>query len=92
MNFKEVISNDIGLKSGKLFAEFIEKDSSVGGILDYIDPQGAPILNEEKFISKYCSWWDLAKILFQIAKIFTGEVGDKRIDDIIILGDQVCNG
>lgn len=84
-------ANSLSVANAKAIAEQIESDSTVGGIFphgnsgDFTDP------DIEKFKSKWCSWWDVARILLTLAKIFTGENADKVIDAILKLGDSVCN-
>lgn len=85
-------ANSLNLKDAKILSELVNEDHSVGGIF----PKGAqgdfsnPDI--EAFKAKYCSWWPIARILFVIGKIFTKEKGDKVIDALISLGDEVCGG
>jgi hypothetical protein len=83
-------ANSLNLSDAKTLSDLISNDHSVGGIFpngangDFTNP------DIEAFKAKYCSWWPIARILFVIGKIFTKEKGDKVIDALISLGDQVC--
>lgn len=85
-----LMTNSLDLRNAKLLAELVESDHTVGGIF----PQGAAgdftNPNNDEFKRKFCSWWKLARILFNLAKIFTKEKGDKALDALIILGDTIC--
>ena len=83
-------ANSLNLNDAKILSELVSADHSVGGIFpngsagDFSNP------DIEAFKSKYCAWWPIARILFVIGKIFTKEQGDKVIDALISLGDEVC--
>jgi hypothetical protein len=85
-------ANSLSVANAQNLARQIESDITVGGIFpnansgDYSNP------DIEKFKSKWCSWWIVAKILLNIAKVFTGPIADKAIDKLIELGDRVCQG
>lgn len=84
-------TNSLNLRNAKDLAKQIEADATVSGIFpkgaegDYSNP------NIEIFKRKWCSWWPVARLLLPLAKIFTNDEGDKKIDAIIELGDSVCN-
>lgn len=82
--------NSLSIKDAKNMAEQIESDHTVGGLF----PQGAvgDFSNPDiaKFKDKWCPWWPIARILLTIAKVFTGDKGDKVIDALMKLGDTVC--
>ena len=75
----------------RAFATSIDADLTAGGIF----PNGAAgnftNADVERFSARYCAWWVIARLLFQLAKIFTGPKGDKVLDALIALGDQVCS-
>lgn len=85
-----LVTNSLDLRNAKLLAELVESDYTVGGIFpkgaegDFTNP------NHDEFKRKFCPWWKLARILFNIAKIFTKKKGDKALDALILLGDTIC--
>ncbi|MBK9419193.1 MAG: hypothetical protein IPN62_18410 [Flavobacteriales bacterium] len=71
----------------KAIADLITNDPTVGGVFpkgDLANPDHAV------FKAKWCSWWGVAKVLLQVAKVFTNDAGDKVIDKLIQVGDTVC--
>lgn len=83
-------ANSLSMQNAKAIGMHIDEDHSVGGIFpngksgDFSNP------DIEKFKNKWCSWWPIAKILLNIAKVFTKEKGDKVLDALLELGNTVC--
>lgn len=84
-------ANSLGMESARTVATHIESDTTMGGI--FPNAQDGNFNNPDiaKFKDKWCDWWPVAKILLKIAKVFTGEKGDKAIDAILKLGNEVCD-
>lgn len=78
------------LKDVKEIALLIESDYTVKGIFPDALDHNFSNPDIEKFKDKWCAWWPVAKILLTIAKVFTKEVGDKVIDALLKLGDELC--
>jgi hypothetical protein len=82
--------NSLSINNAKNIGSQIDSDHTVGGIFpkgetgDFSDP------DIEKFKSRWCSWWTVAKILLSLAKIFVGERTDKVLDAILSLGNRIC--
>ena len=85
-------SNSLSIRDARDISELIDSDLSVNGIFPNNTAAAEDFTNPdiEKFKAKWCSWWPIAKILLQIAKIFTKERGDQVIDEMIKLGNTVC--
>lgn len=83
--------NSLSVSNAKSVAEQIENDYTAGGIFPKGSEEDFSNPNMDKFKSKWCSWWKVAKILLTIAKIFTGDKGDKVIDALLSLGNENCN-
>ncbi len=75
------------ISDAKAIADLIKEDRTVGGVFpkgDLNNPDPAV------FKAKWCPWWGVAKLLLEIAKIFTNDTTDKIIDKLIEYGDSVC--
>ncbi|MBN9283570.1 MULTISPECIES: hypothetical protein [unclassified Flavobacterium] len=83
-------ANSLSMRNARDIARHIESDYTVGGIFPNGKSGDFDTPNVERFQSKWCSWWPVARILLTLAKIFTGEKGDKAINALIALGDTVC--
>lgn len=84
-------TNSLSLSNARAIGTQIESDLSAGGIFphgangDFSNP------DMEKFRSKWCDWWVIAKILLSLAKVFTGPKADKVLDALLALGNTTCD-
>ena len=85
-------SNSLSIRDARDISSLIDGDLSVNGIFPNNKEEAEDFTNPdiEKFKDKWCSWWPIAKILLNIAKIFTKERGDKVINELLKLGNVVC--
>lgn len=83
-------TNSLSVSNARRLALQIETDPTVGGIFPKAEEEDFSIINEEKFKQKYCWWWNVAKILLTLAKVFTGRRGDQILDHLLKLGNHIC--
>lgn len=88
---KSLTSNSLSLTNAKHFAQMIKSDLTIGGIFPNAYLGDFSEINTEKFQSKFCGFWPLAKKLLSLAKVFTNDKIDTIIDKLIAFGDVNCN-
>lgn len=83
-------ANSLNLHNAKAIGDMINDDMTAGGIFAHGEEEDFSNPDIEAFKNKYCGWWPIARILLNLAKIFTKKKGDRVLNEMIKLGDEVC--
>ncbi|MBK8566135.1 MAG: hypothetical protein IPN76_23030 [Saprospiraceae bacterium] len=82
--------NSLNVSNAISLANQISSDLTVNGIFPNGDKGDFSNPDTKKFNEKWCKVWRVLRVLFEFAKTFTNENGDKAIDALIALGNTVC--
>lgn len=89
-DIKALHENGFQAADAKAIADMVSSDATAGGIFPNAELGDFNAPDIDRFKSKYCSWWPIAKLLLGFAKVFTGPRGDRTLDALIELGNKVC--